>query len=144
MLPAPKPIRNIATKAPIEPGAIRTPTTPKRATNVVSNKNTRGLIQFKTIAPNKRAIVSPAKNTLIPTTAASKVKSNLAIRIFAMFVFIATSVPTIRKIESAINATNLFYNKPKQEANDAGLRSDFDSSIGVIDSQTAPNIEVIP
>src|SRR5665647_1711019 len=144
IFPAPSPIIMTETKATMRLGAKNTPRMPTRAKSVVRSRNTFGLIQFKMMAPRKREMVSPAKNQLIPITALSSVIPYFAIKTLAILVLIATSEPTIRKMESAIKATNLLLSNLKQEANVAGLRSGLDSLIGVIESHKAARSEVMP
>ena len=144
MFPIPNPIINIDTNAVVFPGAKNTPNTPASESMVVSIRKTRGFIQFKMIAPSKREMVSPAKNRLIPMAAFSSVIPYFAMRILEILVLIETSAPTIKKIDKAINATKRFLSNPRQDANEAGLRSGFDSVIGVIESHKAANNEVTP
>jgi len=120
ILPAPRPVMKMNIIAIIYSGEKKTPIIPIIETNEVINRKGRGFIQFNIMAPNSRDTVSPAKKTLIPITAVSSGRENLPERIFAIFVLMATSAPTIRKIERAITTTNLFLNKPKQELNVAG------------------------
>src|SRR5690554_896461 len=143
MLPAPNPVIKIEARATRYTGDITIPAIPVRATTEVSSRNDRGFIQLSRMAPDSRAIVSPAKNTLMPITAVSSVTSNRSVRITAMFVLMATSAPTIRKIESAITATKRFFNKPKQDRTVAGFLSGRDSSMGVNASQADAASEVM-
>ena len=62
----------MATNAIEFTGDMKIPKTPNRDKSVVSKRNTRGLIQFKMIAPRKREIVSPAKTILIPRNSCIK------------------------------------------------------------------------
>lgn len=127
MLPAPKPMIKIETNATENTGDTKTPATPTNEVRAVSNRKTRGFIQFKTIAPINLETVSPAKNALIPQAASSMVIPYFEMRMLEIFVFVATSTPTIKKIDSAINAIKGFFNNPKQDAKDAGFLSGFDS-----------------
>lgn len=120
IFPAPRPVMKMNIIAAIYAGDKKIPIMPIIATSEVIKRKGRGFIQFRIIAPNSRDTVSPAKKTLIPITAVSSGRENLPERIFAMFVLMATSAPTIRNIERAIITTNLFLNKPKQELNVAG------------------------
>ena len=144
ILPAPKPIIKIDARATENTGDTNTPATPISEVSAVSNRKTLGFIQFKIIAPINLDIVSPAKKALIPQAALSMVIPYFAIRIFEMLVLVATSTPTIKNMESAIKATKRFFSSPKHEAKVAGLRSGFDSTMGVINNHSAPRSEVIP
>lgn len=138
IFPTPKPMIKIETKATVKVGETNTPATPASEINAVINRKTWGLIQFRIMAPINLDTVSPAKNALIPQAALSMVIPYFEIRIFEMFVFVATSTPTIKKMDKAIKATKRFFSNPKQEANVAGFLSGFDSAIGVNKSQSAP------
>lgn len=144
ILPAPSPIRKMNSKATIYPGEINTPTMPANAIKDISNRKGRGLIQFNKIAPIRRATISPAKKMLIPIAALSNVTPNFTIKMLAMLVLIATSAPTIKKIESVMRKMKRFFSKLKQDLKVAGSRSGFDSCMGVLPSQIATTIDVTP
>src|SRR5690554_36408 len=144
ILPAPSPIRKINNKATIYPGESNTPAIPANAIKDISNRKERGLIQFNRIAPISRAIISPAKKMLIPIAPLSNVIPNFTIKMLAMLVLIATSAPTIKKIESVMKKMKRFFSKLKQDLKVAGSRSGFDSCMGVLPSQTATTIDVTP
>jgi hypothetical protein len=72
------------------------------------------------------------------------VTPNFDSKIIAMLVLIATSAPTSRKMESAINITKRFFSNPKHELKDAGFLSGFDSTMGVDASHKATATELIP
>ncbi len=144
IFPTPNPMINIEINATVKSGETNTPATPISPTNAVSKRKILGFIQFKMMAPINRETVSPAKNALIPQAAFSMVMPYFEMRMFEIFVFVATSTPTIKKIDKAINATKRFFNKLKHDAKVAGFRSGFDSVIGVDKSQSAPSRDVNP
>ena len=140
----PSPTMKMTIKAVISVGANTSATSDSTPNIDDHTKNLDDERRASIMAPANVPSILPKKYRLLPDSASVCSDPNLARRNCPEIAFTPTSIPTTRKIQITITATNPLLSNLKEEANVALFSLFFVSTILVADSHRTDSNDTIP